>query len=137
MSETAINWLLSAMIGFAIFFIVGSGVSMYLYRRFGYPPKPRFLKGIRLRDDIETINKKIEPALQEGFRVKERHEELLVLEKSYDEPPCVMTVEFHRPFGWCPWSSTFVNLKCIKHPWLSWKASSSSNAFRRKKPSER
>lgn len=133
MSETASQWLLAAMIAFGTFVAVGIGVTTFFYRRFGYPAKPNFVRKIRLRDDIDTINTKIEPALHEGFRIVERNDELLIMEKLYDEPSCLMTIEFHRPFGWCPWSVTFVSVKCFKHPWMSWRSSSSSNVWRRNK----
>lgn len=133
MSETASHWLLLGMIAFATIFVIGGGMGMYFYRKFGYPTTPRFLKSIRLRDDIDTIYKKIAPALEEGFRVTERTDELLILEKSYDDPSCEMIIEIERPSGWCPWSMTFVRVKCPKHPWMSWKSSSGSNAYRRKR----
>jgi hypothetical protein len=133
MSETASQWLLAGMIAFGTFVAVGIGVTTFTYRRFGYPATPTFVRRIRLRDGIEMISKQIEPALHEGFRITERNDELLILEKLYDEPSCVMTIEFHRPFGWCPWSETCVRVKCFKHPWLSWRSSSSSNAWRRNK----
>ncbi len=133
MSETASQWLLAAMIAFGTLVAVGIGATTFIYRRFGYPAIPNFVRRIRLRDDIEAIKTKMEPALHEGFRITEQNDELLILEKTYDEPSCVMTIEFHRPFGWCPWSVTRVRVKCFKHPWLSWNSGSGSNVWRRNK----
>jgi hypothetical protein len=133
MSETASQWLLAAMIAFGTSVAVGIGVTTFFYRRLGYPTMPSIVRKIRLRDGIEVIEKKIEPALREGFRVIERNDELLIMERLDDEPSCLMTIEFHRPFGWCPWSTTTVRVKCFKHPWVSWSDSSSSNTWRRTK----
>lgn len=134
MSETAARWLLGLMIAWVLLFVLVGIVGRFVYRRRGYPTKPSFMKEIRLRDDIETIVKKLAPAFQNGFVVKDRTDEHLLIEKQHHDPPSIMTIEFDRPFGSCPWSVTYVMVKCPNHPMCNWRWSDSTNAIRRKKP---
>lgn len=133
MSETGARWLCAIMIAWVVIFVLAAIYGRIVYRRRGYPPKPSFLKSIRLRDDIETIFKKLAPAWEEGFEVKDRNDDYLLIQKQFHDPFSVMTIEFHRPFGCCPWSLTYVKVKCPNHPLYSWKWGNGTNAFRRKK----
>jgi hypothetical protein len=114
-------WLVSAMVGFGVIVAVGSIVGGIVYRRLGYPTMPAWVKSIRLADDLEVIEQKLQPAFDDGFEVIRRDKEHLVLEKVMATPACTMkfsvvrawrnrwqkfSVRFHGRPWWWNWDSS-------------------------------
>jgi len=113
----------------AVFVVSGLVAHLYFYRKLGYPPMPHFMRTIRLRDDLDAIHEKIEAAILDGFVVKHRDEDTLIIEKVYREPACVMTIEFLRR----RWEShNRVSVKCQERRWLNWSKSSGRTSGPRK-----
>ncbi len=124
---TTIEWAWIAAGLFAAFVAAGVLLHTYCYARLGYPASPAFLRRISLGDDIETIWSTIPVDVRDTFVVKERTGELLVLEKRYERPASVMSIEFVRPAASAQYHSTKVRVRCVGRPWLNWSSGSLSN----------
>ena len=128
MTPISVFWILSAAVG--VFVASAFVANVYFYRRFGYPAKPEFLKAIQLRDDLDVIWEKAQAALEDGFQVKERTSNVLVLERECSDPRCIMTIRLQP--GWRK-----LTVQCPDHPWLSWVEGGGWKPFIRKSPSGR
>jgi len=106
--------------GIALFVtLVGAMLAVHSqhYRRHGYPPSPRWMGRIMATDDLDAVQKKLAPAFQEGFEIRQRDERWLVIEKTFVDPACVMTVEYYRK-GRFTWQK--LSVVCVNHKWLNW-----------------
>ena len=122
--------LFTTMAVFGAFVAIGYLTTSYFYRRLRYPGRPSFMKGISLRDDVETVFRKIEPAIHEGFCVKAHDARQLVLEKAFVDPHCVMTIKFVRD-RIC-WQK--ISVRCENRRWLNWFSSCGLNVRPRRRP---
>jgi hypothetical protein len=118
-----IHYFLGICAAFGAVLAVGLLIRAYWYRRVGYPTTPAFLKKVRFSYDIDTIYRTIEPSIRGVFLVKQRDNDTLVIERTFENPRCVMTIDFFRS----PTSShNRIVVTCHDRPSLNWDSTRST-----------
>lgn len=119
MSPVQIQILIAAMIVVLALVAAGWLSLAILYRWLGYPPVPDWYREIRLTDEIDTIRKKLQTAVEAGFTVIQHDNDQIVIEKTFLQPTCTMRFEPIRTR--LTWQK--LSVSCPQHWWLNWSSS--------------
>lgn len=123
MSPVQIQILIAAMI--VVLALVTTGwLSLAIhYRWLGYPPVPEWYREIRLTDEIDTIRKKLQAAVEAGFAVTQHDKDKIVIQKTFLQP--VSTMRFEAIRTRLTWQK--LSVSCPQHWWLNWSSSAGLN----------